>query len=159
MRKLKSDGEKVVVGNWIANVQTKVDSTNAGVRRKVLTKGISVFDLRDVMPDIVEVLRQGNEVRFSDGGEEVLRLYPCLDKDLTRMFVAAQTMGEFRQSIADITFNIVRRDGKDNDDMREVRRQMVQERESHARSEVTPDPLVTCPKCGCEFRVGRSQAR
>ena len=127
--------------------------------RKVLTKGIAKVELtRGQMSRITKMLGSGMEVRLDFGGDGAIRLYPCAAADFKTMFVAADTMGEFRHAVySGKNLAFTSRHGR-----RSVSREEVEgrvERVEQARAErvhVTPETVATCPKCGFEFKVGKS---
>ena len=98
------------------------------------------------------------EVRLAIGGEDAIRLYPCAATDFKTMFVAAETMGEFRHAAyRGRHLSFTSRNGR-----RKVEEDEIEERVSRAcrtggnRAHVSPEKLVRCPKCGFEFKVGKS---
>jgi len=119
---------------------------------------MSPCGLLAVFDTIAEVIREGYDVHLS----ERCRFYACVNKSRTQLEVVAQTMGRFRQSMADIPFAFVA-DGETVSEatLRERARQLAAERRaaaakrSAAAKQVTPDTQVTCPNCGATFRVGR----
>ena len=127
--------------------------------RKVLTKGVVKVELtKGQMSRITKMLGSGMEVRLDFGGDGAIRLYPCAAADFKTMFVAADTMGEFRHAVyrgRNLAFTSRR--GR-----RSVSREEVEERVERVeaarqeRSHVTPETVVECPKCGFEFKVGKS---
>lgn len=113
---------------------------------------LAVFD------EIAEVLREGYDVHLTDR----CRFYACVNKQLTQLEVIAQTMGRFREAMADIPFAFVE-DGETVSEatLRERAKRLAAERAEKAAKrkekaqQVTPDMQVTCPTCGTTFRVGR----
>ena len=150
--------------NWDDDGMTvRLSGGGEKVRRKVLTNGVTLIPVdRATANDIIHHLRFGNEVRLIfPEMEDAIRLFPCMDQKRERMSVIAQTMGDFREVLADKKVRLVHK-GK------EVSRKYLGEMEKHARemrlgqyaraverAHVTPDTVVECPKCGFEFRVGR----
>ena len=122
------------------------------LKRKVITTGIYDVGLNDdTLAEIKVALRQGKEVRING----MIRLFPCMDKELSQMFVAAQTMNPLRNLLADKKAKVTHcKKEVDVEEMLEVANER-HERYMAERNEVTPDILVTCPKCGHKFRVGR----
>ena len=134
----------------------KVKTTLCGgatVRRKVITRDVRYVPLNDGLQKSIEaVLRSGREVRLGN----MIRLFPCVDKTLSKMEIVAQTIGDFRNCIADKSFTITYR-GEDVDGAKlaaEVRA-CAARKQHRGETEVTPDSLVECPNCGTRFRVGR----
>ena len=127
--------------------------------RKVITRGVAKVELTGRQTErIAKMLASGMEVRLAMGGEEAIRLFPCAATDFRTMFVAAETMGGFRhevyrgRSLAFTSRRGARRVGRDEVDERVER--VCAERKG--RVHVTPDTVVACPKCGFEFRVGKT---
>ena len=68
--------------------------------RKVITRGVAKVELtRGQTSRITKMLGSGMEVRLDFGGDGAIRLYPCAAADFRTMFVAADTMGEFRHAV------------------------------------------------------------
>ena len=127
--------------------------------RKVLTRGVAKVKLtKGQVGSIAKMLGSGMEVRLDFGGEDAIRLYPCAAADFRTMFVAADTMGEFRHAVyRGRCLAFTSRRGR-----RALSREEVEERVERvetARQErvhVTPESVVACPRCGFEFKVGKS---
>ena len=127
--------------------------------RKVLTRGVAKVKLtRGQMSNITKMLGSGMEVRLDIGGEDAIRLYPCAATDFKTMFVAAETMGEFRHAAyRGRHLSFTSRNGARN-----VGEDEIEERVSRAcriaagRAHVSPESVVRCPRCGFEFKVGKS---
>ena len=144
--------EEVSVATWAKGRARKP-------ARKVLTRGVAKVELtKGQMGGITKMLGSGMEVRLDFGGEDAIRLYPCAATDFRTMFVAADTMGEFRHAVySGKNLAFTSRHGR-----RAVSREEVEERVERveqARAErvhVTPETVVECPKCGFEFKVGKS---
>jgi len=145
------------VAEWAASVHATSRGPNrADMKRKVRTRGVKKIDVLDLLDETREYLRAGYEVRFrSERDGEAIRLYPCLDADYRTMFVAAMTMGSFRQSIGDIPFRM-EHCGETVDPVAEnaAKARKAETIRETRRNNVTPDTVVTCPNCGAEFRVG-----
>ncbi len=127
--------------------------------RKVLTRGTAQIALtQGQVSRIMEMLGSGMEVRLAIGGEDALRLFPCASPDFKTMFVAAEAMGEFRHApYRGRRLAFTSRRGERDIPEDEVRERV--ERVEQARAErvhVTPETVVECPKCGFEFKVGKS---
>ena len=147
--------------NWDDEVAVATWATGRARKpaRKVLTRGVAKVELtKGQMSRITKMLGSGMEVRLDFGGDGAIRLYPCAATDFKTMFVAADTMGEFRHAVyRGRTLAFTSRHGK-----RAVSREEVEERVGRveqARQErvhVTPETVVECPKCGFEFKVGKS---
>lgn len=111
-----------------------------------------------IIPELDEVLAALNEapceIRLATSdGREAIRLYRCLTPKLDEQFIAAQTMGDFRHGISDdrkVRFT------HRNKTVTKKEVERMSDRVKAERVHVTPDTLVECPKCGYEFRVGKS---
>ena len=144
--------EEVTVATWAKGRARKP-------ARKVLTRGVAKVKLtRGQMSHITKMLGSGMEVRLDFGGEDAIRLYPCAATDFKTMFVAADTMGEFRHAVyRGRRLAFTSRRGGRNVSREEVEARV--ERVESARQErlhVSPETVVECPKCGFEFKVGKS---
>ena len=156
-----STGTRIKCTNWDEAVP--VSTWNRGrtrkPARKVLTNGVDEIELtKSQTSRITKMLGSGMEVRLDFGGEGAIRLYPCAAADFKTMFVAAETMGEFRHAVyrgkklAFTSRRGVRAVGED--EMRERVGRVESARQE--RSHVSPEVVVECPKCGFEFKVGKS---
>lgn len=158
--------------NWDADyfhVKVKGNGHGRKPARKVVTRGIHKVLLKVEKSEITNYLRRGYEVRLVFAGycENAIRLFPFMARDLKHMEVKAETIGSFRtETLADKNA-VFARLGKN------VSRSDVEDFESEKKNEtpvgkwkpsmggesdiqsVTPDTMVTCPKCGYNFRVGR----
>lgn len=127
--------------------------------RKVLTRGVAKVKLtKGQMSGITKMLGSGMEVRMGFGGEDAIRLYPCAATDFKTMFVAADTMGEFRHAVyRGRRLAFTSRRGGRNVSREEVEARVGRvERARQERVHVTPETVVACPACGFEFKVGKS---
>ena len=127
--------------------------------RKVLTKGVAKVELtKGQMSRITKMLGSGMEVRLDFGGGGAIRLYPCAAADFRTMFVAADTMGEFRHAVyrgRNLAFTSRR--GRRSVGSEEIAERVGRvERARRERVHVTPETVVACPECGFEFKVGKS---
>ena len=127
--------------------------------RKVLTTGVAKVALtKGQMSRIAKMLGSGMEVRLGFGGEDAIRLYPCAATDFRTMFVAADTMGEFRRAAyrgRHLAFTSRRgRRAVSRDEVEDRVGRVEQARQN--RVHVSPETVVACPKCGFEFKVGKS---
>ncbi len=144
--------EAVTVATWAKGRARKT-------ARKVLTRGVAKVKLtKGQMGSIAKMLGSGMEVRLDFGGEDAIRLYPCAAADFRTMFVAADTMGEFRHAVyRGRKLSFTTRRGR-----RAISPEEVEERVGRAetamreRARVTPETVVACPRCGFEFKVGKS---
>ena len=164
MSKTIKNNEPRFVGDWEPTVEIKSRGPSSStMRRKVVTKS-KVFVKVD-LDWVISGLRHGHEVVLvadpkmpdTTGG---IRLYPCMEKDLKHMFVAAQTVGDFRHSISDIKAN-VRYRGKEmaNTDCEQLVAEAAKRFEVAKRESACPTRVVTCPKCGYEFEIGGLKAK
>ena len=79
--------------------------------------------------------------------DEAMRLFPCATPDKTAMLVKAATLDDFRDgTLADKRMRLMR-NGRETTPAEESAR-----KEESKVDEVSPDPIVTCPKCGHRFR-------
>ena len=148
--------EARVAGVWEPEVKVKKQGVKNGIRRKVLTRGnIKLFV---DMSRIKRLLRQGFEVVLTEvngDSKDGIRLFPCMDTDIKKMFVAAQAVGSFRESLADIRFRVEHRGKHMSLTGCENLVDEVRERAGNkARESVCPRRVVTCPNCGTEFEIG-----
>ena len=129
---------------------------HSSLERKVVTKGVKKIECTRALNDAIRLLRMGYEVRLANAKGEAIRLYPCLMKDLKTMFVGAMTMGEFRSMLSDKKARLVNRGEEvDGESLAEEQKKRYEEAQS---VRITPDTMVTCPKCGTQFRVGKKLA-
>ena len=128
--------------------------------RKVITKGVAKVELTKAQTErIAKMLGSGMEVRLAVGGEDAVRLYPCAATDFKTMFVAAETMGEFRHAAyrgRHLSFTSRRGARRVSRDDVAARAERVRDARRE-RAQVTPDTMVECPSCGYTFRVGVRQ--
>ena len=125
---------------------------NHTISRKVLTKDVEDLEAGELIAEAIRLLKCGYEVRIlDDDGNPAIRLYPCVERDMKSMFVASQTMEDFRHSLRGkkIAFT------HNGDDLSEEDAVDLAEKSKQRGDEVTPDKMVTCPKCGKHFRVGK----
>ena len=144
--------EEVSVATWAKGHARKP-------ARKVLTRGVAKVELtKGQMGGIMKMLGSGMEVRLDFGGEDAIRLYPCAATDFRTMFVAADTMGEFRHAVyRGKSISFTSRRGRRAVSREEVEERVVRvERARQERAHVTPETVVACPRCGFEFKVGKS---
>ena len=159
---MKNETETRFTADWVADVKVETGGITHIPTRKVLTKSTKQIQLsKSQAVNIADSLQKGCEVRLTAFGKEAIRLYPCLDKDYKAMFVAAQSMGDFRSGTYNgIKFKIAKRHRKSErdwtpEDFRELSKKTNKERNRRIYHSVTPDTMVTCPECGFEFRVGK----
>lgn len=143
--------KRIACSNWDKGDATISLKTHGDhVSRKVLTRDNFRVEL-PFAAKLVETLRRGYEVRFTVNGEDAIRLFPFVEKDLKTMIVASQTMGNFRKDVFNgKKFKVVRRSKEISTDEAKKFIETV---------EVTPNMMVTCPGCGLTFRVGRKNVK
>lgn len=166
MKKRNNEKEiRLGVENWDRDAPISLNKGHDHSNRKIVTRGIVTsrdmgkahqLDAENVLEEIQCLLREGYEYRLLDeDGNEALRLYPCVEKDMKTVFVAAQTMGDFRHSLSDkrvVPFVKGRLASK-----KEVKETLEASDRTRNRGivAVTPDMMATCPACGKRFRVGK----
>ena len=152
---------RVECTNWNDEVLVATWAKGRGKKpsRKVMTNGTERIGLSDRMGErVVGLLSRGMEVRLEIAGEDAIRLYPCAMADFKTMFVATEAMGDFRHApyrgrkLAFTSKRGRRRIGEEEIGRRVARACGTAQERPH----VTPDTVVTCPKCGAEFRVGKT---
>ena len=141
----------------------KHDKQHGTLKRKVLTRGVKEYADGNLMRQAIRDLRQGYEVRLMNGdGEAFLRIFPVLGADCKRLYAAAQAMEPLSQSLGGIkpTIHHGGRAIREGEVAHLVREAYVAHAKAKAHDvpEVTPSTMVTCPKCGTTFRVGRALA-
>ena len=149
---------RVVCPNWDT---PEVNCTSNGRGRssagKVITLGIDYILAPEIIQAATESLRCGYEVRVcgETSKDEAIRLFPCATPDKTAMFVKAATLDEFRgKTLADKKMRLMR-NGKETTPEEESARK--DESGGDEVEEVTPDPIITCPKCGCRYRAHKKK--
>jgi len=147
--------------NWDEEVPVATWNKGRGRKpaRKVLTKGVAKVKLTTAQTArIARMLGMGMEVRLAAGDEDAIRLYPCAATDFRTMFVAAETMGEFRHAAyRGRKLAFTSRHGRREVDEEEMAERVDRAcREGGGRAHVSPETVVRCPKCGFEFKVGKS---
>lgn len=163
MEQFNNDDEiRLHVTDWETELPARLNKGHAKISRKVVTKG--VIDMRHtglagwvhgIMTYIDIQLRKGYEVRIPDfRGKEAIRLYPCVKNDMKTVFVAAQTMGPFREILSK---KRVRAFVKGKEATKESAQLIAKEarRNDKRKPSVTPDLMVSCPNCGTSFRIGK----
>lgn len=156
---------RLAITNWDGVVPIAISKGHDKMSRKVLTRGVlTSHDLgtlhrayvESVLGTIVDLLRSGFEYRMLDeDGNEALRLFPCVEKDMKTVFVAAQTMGEFRKELNDKEVApFVKGCLASQSEAREMLDAANKTRKGGYVA-VTPDMMATCPRCSFEFRVGK----
>ena len=158
-----------------AQCHGEADETDLSERVKLETGfQVSPCGLLAVFDTIAKLMLEGYDVRITDR----CRFYACVNKSRSQLEVAVQAMGRFRQAMAETPFAFVskgenlceavlRRRSVAQARMREekkakakakskgVKRQECRS-EAPKRDHVTPETVVTCPRCGYEFKVGKS---
>lgn len=152
-----NDSECRAYGEWEPKIQIKRESAqHGGFSRKVVTEGDAYVTVP--LETITKLLRQGKQVILSGrGSNDAIRLFPCLTTDLTEMFVAAQTVGDFRHSIGDIKFSVRHRGLRaSSSDCARLVADAAERHEAKKRQQlvVCPSRHVTCPVCGADLELG-----
>ena len=114
--------------------------------------GLEAGSVKRLMEAITKALRHGYEPRMA----ESVRFVHLVDADFTNMRVSVQPMGSFRNCLEGVSFRLRYGErevsAQDADGLREP-----DSGEEEAESEVSPDQMITCPKCHKRFRVGKKQ--
>lgn len=159
---MNDHNETRMTAEWEPEVKIKrKGGHNAAPERKLITKGVAKLWRPNLLGDVLNNLRHGYEVRLVDGnGNGAIRIFPILSTDMKTVYPHAQTMGDFRRSLEDLKPKLYHR-GELLDDVRVRMEKNIQmdkynKCKEQRRLSVTPDTMVTCPNCGTEFRVGRS---
>lgn len=160
MKRNNTEVVQIGVTNWDTEAGVMLNNGHDSVSRKVVTRGILTSQnfgavhrgyVQSILGDIIDALRKGYEYRFVDEeGNDCLRLFPCVKTDLKTVFVAAQTMGEFRKSLADKKIRPFVKGKEVN-----MKKALEVVRKATKCLCVTPDTMVNCPGCGLNFRVGK----
>jgi len=123
--------------------------------------GVKYETIQKVLDGIVHVLRCGYEPVLGTTGEGV-RFYPMLSHDYKTLTLTAQSVGKFRERLeglhADCTNGKegeVRSDSEVDGSSEEHATAHAKKLNAEKRICITPDTVVTCPKCGTEIRVGK----
>ena len=150
---------KVPVGRWKPRVKlTSKGPNRADMQRKVENTTTVRVPLDGVLADLVERLRSGEDVRFTLGGREALRVFPCLNADCTAMYPSAHAMGELRTCLEDIEFELVDKDKSPVEpetaraEKAERSERIHQSRET-SRQGVVPKRVFKCWNCGAENEI------
>lgn len=159
---------RLKVTNWDTEVPVMtIKRSSQPSNRKVITKGVInswnnpmvANDDAAVLTRILDYVRAGYEYRMIDeNGEEALRFIPVVEKDMKTVSLVAQTMGSFRKALND---KEVKPFYRGEEVTRTKAAKLIEDEAEKGREyqrnrvNVSPDTLVTCPKCGTEFRVGK----
>ena len=148
-------GEGVIAGKWRAKARFASDGRkNLTPRRFVHNRGVVRIEDAALERKIIDYLKSGYEVRLFNGS---VRLYHCVDKEFRTMYIAAATLADsrVRGCVNDVEFDFVRKDGKhDVQDVIDLELDHRQAKDEMVH--VSPDTVVECPKCGFQFRVGKT---
>jgi len=129
--------------------------------RKVKVRGILRDDWlereADVEPGaihrIVEAIKKALQHGYEPRMDESIRFVHMVDADFANMRVSVQPMGPFRSCLEGVSFRL-QYDGREVSP--EEAEGMREEPEEHDEAEeVSPDQMITCPKCHRRFRVGK----
>ena len=114
--------------------------------------GLEAGSVKRLMEAITKALRHGYEPRMA----ESVRFVHMVDANFTNMRVSVQPMGCFRNCLEGVSFRLRygerEMSAEEADGLREP-----DSGEEEAESEVSPDQMITCPKCHKRFRVGKKQ--
>ena len=150
---------KVPLGKWKPRVKlTSKGPNRADMQRKVENTTIVRVPLDGVLADLVERLRSGEDVRFTLGGREALRVFPCLNADCTAMYPSAHAMGELRDCLADIEFEMVDKDKSPVEPEtaraeKAERSERIRQSRETSRQGVVPKRVFKCWNCGAENEI------
>ena len=154
--------------NWDEGATVAIRSHGRGWRteRKVVSTGTGELRLPKKYGDSLRrMLRTGLDVHLAFGDEACVRFFACATEDGKRMFVAAQTMGTFRTATYDgLVVSYTSEKGARKIPKAEAMKRFALSKMPRAqraegcpeRDHVTPETVVACPRCGYEFKVGRS---
>ena len=161
-------GDEIPNVEWDAKAKCKRrEKTRSSMRTRLNLKGTVNIQVPNLLPRIVELVRQGYAVNLC--GEEyadkhnpkgaAIQIKPAVDGDLKAIHIIAATLGKFKTATSDIKFHYSR-NGKDVSKaaiLREAEevRAKAQERREFLKC-VSPDSVVTCPQCGTSFRIGKT---
>ncbi len=146
--------------DWTEAATVRVKSKGPGhlPSRKVPTTGSAHVKLtRAQVYNILRSVARGEETFIDYEGESIIRIYPHLDAD-SGMISLAETLGNFRNKMfTGLRLKLTSPKGKREISREEYDYRMAKVRSSR-RDHVTPETLVRCPRCGKEFKVGKSLA-
>ena len=145
---------KVPIGRWKPRVKlTSKGPNRADMQRKVENTEIVRVPLDGVLADLIERLRSGEDIRFTLDGKEALRVFPCLDADCETMYPSAHAMGELRDCLADIEFEMVDKDKSPVEPEtaraeKAKRGERIRQSREASRQGVVPKRVIKCWNCG-----------
>ena len=116
--------------------------------------GLEAGSIKRLMEAITKALRHGYEPRMA----ESVRFVHMVDANFTNMRVSVQPMGSFRNCLEGVSFRL--RYGEREVSAQDAERLRDVERlrdEVEVEEGVSPDQMITCPKCHKRFRVGKKQ--
>ena len=116
--------------------------------------GLEAGSVKRLMEAITKALRHGYEPRMA----ESVRFVHMVDANFTNMRVSVQPMGSFRNCLEGVSFRL--RYGEREmsaEEAGELRDEGSGIGDQEEESEVSPDQMITCPKCHKRFRVGKKQ--
>ena len=155
----KNNDYRFVCDNWDKpEVVLASKGKGRAPARKVVTNDTVRIVADELVKSIATNLRSGKDVRLvsKDHGDFV-RFIPFMHPKLNKMIVRAEAMGSFRDvTLADKHAKFIRL-GKEVSS-NAAKAYMNNKRDEAKAEEVTPDTMVTCPKCKYTFRVGRRVA-
>ena len=154
--------------NWDEGATVAIRSHGRGWRteRKVVSTGTGELRLPKKYGDSLRrMLRAGLDVHLAFGDEACVRFFACTTEDGRNMVVVAQTMGAFRTATYDgLVVSYTSEKGARKIAKAEAMERFARSKAPRAqraeggqeRDHVTPETVVACPRCGYEFKVGRS---
>jgi len=115
-------------------------------------------DSKRVIKELIAAMEAEEDfiIGDEDGG---IRVYMIVGSDTEKIKVCAQTFGWLRTIMGDATWTIADESKLTWED---AKRCVVADKRRKAKERgmicVTPDSIVTCPKCKTQFRVGKALA-
>ena len=159
---MNKNTEERIEGDW-PKVRVRYDHNDNRIKRKVVETRVKRIPAGDLVKRIVRELRTGASVELLDeNGDGAIRICAVVGPKLDKMYASCIAMKPLSHSLNDIGFSIVRGRGRDEhiesaEKWAEEAKQMAVAAKDETPS-VTPDSMVTCPKCGTRFRIGRRLA-
>ena len=103
---------------------------------------------------IVEAIKKALQHGYEPRMDESIRFVHMVDADFSSMRVSVQPMGPFRNCLEGMAFRL-QYDGREisPEEAGGLREPEAEEN----GEEVSPDQMITCPKCHKRFRVGKKQ--
>ena len=114
--------------------------------------GLEPGSIDRLLEAITKALRHGYEPRMA----ESVRFVHMVDADFSNMRVSVQPMGSFRNCLEGVSFRL--RYGEREVSAQDAER-LRDAAETEEALEISPDPMITCPKCHKRFRIGKKQGQ